>query len=136
MPSPPALIAASTAGALGIALLVVALVDEPLDRPRRRLPLLVCGAGGCLAGAVTVVLAAHGHALAAIASAGLAACAAAVVVALVRARPRDDDDGGGGGGRGAPGPPPGPDGLGIDWPAFEKAFWEHVDERMAGPVAP
>jgi len=129
MPSLPTLIAASTAGAMGIVLLVVALVDQPLARRPGRAALPVCGVVWCLGAVATLELAAHGHRLAAVAAGGVAACGAAGVVALIRARPRDDD-GGGGGGVCAPGPPSDPGGPAVDWPAFEQAFWEHVEDRV------
>jgi hypothetical protein len=130
MPSLSALIPATTAAALGVALLTVALVDDPPRRRGGRAAWLVCGLAFALGTLAAVELASLGRPLAALTAGGVALTGAAGVVALVRARPRgDDDDDGGSGDSRAPEPPEDPGGTVVDWAEFERAFWTYVDAR-------
>ena len=130
MPSLSALIPATMAAALGVALLTMALVDEPPRRQGGRAAWLVCGLLFGLGALAAAELASLGRPLAAMTAGGIALTGAAGVVALVRARPHgDDDDGGGGGASAPPEPPDDPGGAVVDWDEFERAFWTYVDAR-------
>ena len=130
MPSLSALISATMAAALGVALLTMALVDDPPRRRGGRAAWLVCGLAFALGTLAAAEFASLGRPLAAMTVGGIALTGAAGVVALVRARPRgDDDDDGGGGGGWAPEPPDKPGGIAVDWAEFERAFWTYVDAR-------
>jgi hypothetical protein len=55
------------------------------------------------------------------------ACASLISLSMIWNVDRDDGDHGDESGRG-PSPPIVP--LFIDWPEFERSFWEHVDQRQ------
>src|SRR3954452_4900129 len=133
------LLGVSLPPALGIAAWVVALAPAPVAQAPRYAPrgsllvgaLVVAAVAGCAA--VSLVLA--GRRLVALPIAGVGMTVAAGVVYLVRAgRGRrdgghdDDADGGGPPRSGDDDAPRTPGADGVDWDAFERDFWAHVDQ--------
>jgi hypothetical protein len=53
---------------------------------------------------------------------------------MQRDRQSQDDENGGGGDQDVPPEPEDPSGGGIDWDAFESAFWSHVRDRDLTPA--
>jgi len=124
-------LAACIAFALGLeALLVTVLLPAPAWRWRPGW-IGAAGAAAGLAVGVAIVLLSAGERTTGLFAAGAALGAAAVCIGLVRAAKAGGDDGGGGGsGPSGDGPSgdPGPVHA-VDWEAFERAVWEHVEAR-------
>jgi hypothetical protein len=100
-------------------------------RARVIVPATVLAALGWL-GTPTAVVFAHGFAHAA--TFAYVACVIAWAWMLRDRHSSDDGNNGDGDQKLRPDPPEDPGGGGVDWDAFESAFWSHVRDRDLTPV--
>jgi hypothetical protein len=128
----PLNLAAMALLAVGLCRAVAGAAPAQPVRARVFVPATVLAAIGWL-GTPTAVVFAHGltHA----AAFAYIACVIAWAWMLRDRQSSDDGDKGGGGDQNLPPDPPAdPGGGGVDWDAFESAFWSHVRDRDPTPV--
>jgi hypothetical protein len=134
MPNLVALALSSFDFAIGLTALTCALAELQPKAWRHRIPQrpLIAAAAALTAAAALVALVSP---LAGMAVAGVALAAVGAAIHQHRTAGQDGGDDGRDDG-GGPGPePPAPSPGGIDWTAFERDFWDHVDglSSVGGP---